>query len=124
MSDYSIEIYDLDDNFKQKIRINLLENINPNLKFSYFEPVFTKEIIIGYNNGNVELFNPLKNVKNIESFIEEKYDNEIITKKIIKDIENEEVKHYSSVVQIKMSDYYPLYVSVSDEMIISQLKKN
>ena len=124
MSDYSIEIYDLDDNFKQKRKINLLEKLNPNLKFSYFEPVFTKEIIIGYNNGNVELFNPWKNEKNNESFIEKKYDDELITRKLIKDIENEEVKHYSSVVQIKMSDYYPLYVSVSDEMIIYQLKKN
>ena len=124
MSDFSIEIIDLDDNFKVKRRINLLEKINSNLKFSCFEPVFTKELIIGYNNGYVEIFNPWKNEKYIENFIQRKYDDDYITKRLIKDIENEEINHHTSVVQIKMSDYFPLYVSIADEMIICQISKN
>ena len=53
-----------------------------------------------------------------------KYDGDRQIMKIIKQIEDNDVRHQNSVVQIKMSDYYPLYVSISDEMIIYQLKDN
>ena len=58
MSEFSIAIIDLENNGNIISTINLLQN--KDLKFTYFEPVFTKEIIVGYNNGDVELLNPLK----------------------------------------------------------------
>ena len=123
MSEYSIEIIDLDDKCIKKKRINLFQKENL-IKFSYFEPVFTKEIIIGYNNGDVEIFNPWKNQKEIDTYIQNKYNDDLLNKKLIEDIANDEVKHHSSVVQIKMSDFYPLYVSIADEMIIYQIINN
>ena len=122
MFDFSIEIIDLDNNGERKSKINLFQDRD--LKFTCFEPVFTKEIIIGYNNGEVELFNPFRNdEKNIKKEIENKYKNDLEIQKLIKDIANNEIKHRRSVVQIKMSEYYPLYVSIADEMIIYQNKK-
>ena len=120
MSDYTIEIIDLENNDIIINNINLIKD--KNLKFTCFEPVFTKEIIIGYNNGDVEVVNPLKNEKYIKEEIENKYKVDIKIRKIINDIKNDVIKHETSVVQIKMSDYYPLYVSIADEMIIYQLK--
>ena len=121
MSDYSIEIIDLENNDILIANINLIKD--KDLKFTCFEPVFTREIIVGYNNGDVELLNPLKNEKNIKQEIANKYNENIKIQKIINDIKNDEIKHETSVTQIKMSDYYPLYVSIADEMIIYQLKK-
>lgn len=118
MFDFSIEIIDLDNNGERITRINLLEDRD--LKFTCFEPIFTKEIIIGYNNGEIELFNILRNEKNIK--LENKYKKDLDIEKLINDIANNEIKHRSSVVQIKMSEYYPLYVSIADEMIIYQNK--
>ena len=122
MSEFSIEILDLENNGNIISIINLLKD--KDLKFTYFEPVFTKEIIIGYNNGEVDLLNPLKNEKNIYKEIERKYDKDKQIEKLIKDTENNEVKHEASIVQIKMSDYFPLYVSIADEVIIYQRKNN
>ena len=121
MSEFSIEILDLENNGNIISIINL--DKDKDLKFTYFEPVFTKEIIIGYNNGEVDLLNPLKNENNIRKEIERKYDKNKQIEKLIRDTSNNEIKHESSVVQIKMSDYYPLYVSIADEMIIYQRKK-
>ena len=120
MSEFSIEIIDLENNENKISTINLYQN--KDLKFTYFEPVFTKEIIIGYNNGEIELLNPLKNIKNIEKEIENKYNKDKRIEKFIRDIASKEIRHESSVIQIKMSDYYPLYASIADEMIIYQRK--
>ena len=109
MSEYSIEIIDLENSDILIANINLIKD--KDLKFTCFEPVFTKEIIVGYNNGEVEILNPLKNEKNIKQEIANKYNEDIKITKIINDIKNDEIKHEKSVAQIKMSDYYPLYVS-------------
>lgn len=122
MSDFKIEIIDLDNRENDEIITNINLLYNKELKFTYFEPVFTKEIIVGYNNGDVELINPFKNSKALKTEIENKYKEDMKIKKIITDIEKEEIKHNASVVQIKMSEYYPLYVSIADEMIIYQSK--
>lgn len=122
MSEFSIEIIDLENNGKKISTINLIQN--KDLKFTYFEPVFTKEIIIGYNKGEIELLNPLKNNKNINLEIEKKYSKDKQIEKLIRDTARNEINHESSVVQIKISDYYPLYVSISDEMIIHQRKND
>ena len=120
MSEFSIEIIDLDNNDNKIADINL--KTNKSLKFTCFEPAFTKEIIVGYNNGDVEIYNLLNDDKNIKNMIVNKYNNEQKISKLIKDIKNNEISHQNSVVQIKLSEYYPLYVSISDEMIIYQFK--
>lgn len=121
MSDYILEIINLDSDTKF-LKIELKKEYE--LKFSYFEPAFTMEIIFGYNNGDVEIFNPLENnIQNkIKEFISKKYKTEEKISKIVNEINNNDIKHYGNVVQIKISDYYPFYVSISDEMIIYQLK--
>ena len=122
MSNFQIEIIDLENNGSKISVINLYQN--KDLKFTYFEPAFTKEIIIGYNNGEVDLLNPLKGDKNIKLEIEKKYNKDKQIEKLIRDTINKEIKHESSVVQIKMSDYYPIYISIANEMIIYQRKNN
>lgn len=122
MSEFSIEIIDLENNDTKISEINLIKNMN--LKFTCFEPAFTKEIIVGYNNGDVEFYNLLNNDKNIKSRIDNKYNNEQKISKLIEEIKNNEIRHQNSVVQIKISNYYPLYVSISDEIIIYQFKNN
>ena len=96
---------------------------NKNLKFSYIEPVFTKEILLGFNNGDVELVNPFWEKERIKQIIEVKNKKKENINKFIKEVKDNEPKHEESVVQIKVSDYYPFYVSIADEMIIYQLKE-
>ena len=122
MSEFSIEIIDLENNGQNICEINLYQN--KDLNFTCFEPVFTKEIIIGYNNGEVDLLNPFKDNKNIKLVIENKYNKDKQIEKLLRDGVNDEILHESSVIQIKLSDYYPLYVSIADEMIIYQRKNN
>ena len=122
MSDFEIEMINLDNNDSKICLINLKNNSD--LKFTCIEPVFTKEILVGYNNGDVELINPFWEEDKIKKNIIRKYDENRQIMKIIKQIEDNDIRHQNSVVQIKMSDYYPLYVSISDEMIIYQLKDN
>ena len=43
------------------------------MKFSYFEPTFTEEFIIGYNNGIVEILNPSWEKEKIKIMFDEKY---------------------------------------------------
>ena len=122
MSDFEIEMINLDNNDSKICLINLRNSSD--LKFTCIEPVFTKEILVGYNNGDVELINPFWEEDKIKKNILRKYDEDRQIMKIIRQIEDNDVRHQNSVVQIKMSDYYPLYVSISDEMIIYQLKDN
>ena len=60
----------------------------------------------------------------MKKLISNKYKPEKIINKLIKQISNNDINHQSSVIQIKISDYYPLYVSIADEMILYQLKDN
>jgi len=43
--------------------------------------------------------------------------------KFMNDIMNNEPRHEDPVVQVKISEYYTFYVSISDEMIIYQFKE-
>jgi len=120
MSDTNIDIIKLDDD-NNAFHLNLLKN--KELKFTCFEPTFTEEIILGYNNGTVEILNPSWEKEKIKDLVDEKYKNINNINKMKKEVENNEFRHEERVVQIKLSGYYPLYVSISDEMIIYQLKK-
>ena len=120
MSDINIDIIKLDDD-NNAFHLNLLKN--KELKFTCFEPTFTEEIILGYNNGTVEILNPSWEKEKIKDLVDEKYKNINNINKMKKEVENNEFRHEERVVQIKLSGYYPLYVSISDEMIIYQLKK-
>jgi len=120
MSDINIDIIKLDDD-NNAFHLNLLKN--KELKFTCFEPTFTEEIILGYNNGTVEILNPSWEKEKIKDLVDEKYKNINDINKMKKEVENNEFRHEESVVQIKLSGYYPLYVSIADEMIIYQLKK-
>jgi len=120
MSDINIDIIKLDDD-NNAFHLNLLKN--KELKFTCFEPTFTEEIILGYNNGTVEILNPSWEKEKIKDLVDEKYKNINNINKMKKEVENNEFRHEESVVQIKLSGYYPLYVSIADEMIIYQLKK-
>jgi len=120
MSDINIDIIKLDDD-NNAFHLNLLKN--KELKFTCFEPTFTEEIILGYNNGTVEILNPSWEKEKIKDLVDEKYKNINDINKMKKEVENNEFRHEERVVQIKLSVYYPLYVSISDEMIIYQLKK-
>lgn len=120
MSDFIIEIINLDNNGNKIYHLNL--NIDKDLKFTYFEPAFTKEIIIGFNNGDVELVNPFSEKKKFRNSITNKYKEENQINKLLDTIINNDVIHQTSIVQIKMSDYYPFYISIADEMIIYQYK--
>ena len=120
MSDINIDIIKLDDD-NNALHLNLLKN--KELKFTCFEPTFTEEIILGYNNGTVEILNPSWEKEKIKDLVDEKYKNINNINKMKKEVENNEFRHEESVVQIKLSGYYPLYVSIADEMIIYQLKK-
>ena len=120
MSDINIDIIKLDDD-NNAFHLNLLKN--KELKFTCFEPTFTEEIILGYNNGTVEILNPSWEKEKIKDLVDEKYKNINDINKMKKEVENNEFRHEERVVQIKLSGYYPLYVSISDEMIIYQLKK-
>ena len=121
MSDYVIEILNLDNNGNKIFHINL--NQEKDIKFSYIEPVFTKEIIVGFNDGDIDLMNPfISDQKKNKNLILNKYKPENEINKLIESIVNNEVRHQTSIVQIKMSDYYPFYVSIADEMIIYQYK--
>ena len=93
------------------------------LKFSYFEPTFTEEFIIGYNNGIVEILNPSWEKEKIKIMFDEKYKENTDINNLKKEAEVDGFKHEESVVQIKLSDYYPFYVSIAEELIIYQLKK-
>jgi hypothetical protein len=120
MSDINIDIIKLDDD-NNAFHLNLLKN--KELKFTCFEPTFTEEIILGYNNGTVEILNPSWEKEKIKDLVDEKYKNINNINKMKKEVENNEFRHEERVVQIKLSGYYPLYVSIADEMIIYQLKK-
>ena len=120
MSDINIDIIKLDDD-NNAFHLNLLKN--KELKFTCFEPTFTEEIILGYNNGTVEILNPTWEKDRIKELVDEKYKIKFDINKMKNEAENNEFKHEESVVQIKLSDYYPFYVSIADEMIIYQLKK-
>lgn len=115
-----IDIIKLEDSTKA-FHLNLLKN--KELRFSYFEPTFTEEIILGYNNGIVELLNPSWDKEKIKDLVDDKYKNEIDINQLKKENEKNNPKHEESITQIKLSDYYPFYVSVADEMIIYQLKQ-
>ena len=118
MTDYTIDIIKLEDD-TNAFHINLLKN--KGLKFTYLEPSFTQELIIGYNNGIVELLNPIWKKEEIKELIDDKYNNKIDINGLKKSIEDNGYRHEESVVKIKLSDYYPYYVSIADEMIIYQL---
>ena len=70
MTDYTIDIIKLEDD-TNAFHINLLKN--KGLKFSYLESSFTQELIIGYNNGIVELLNPIWKREEIKELIDDKY---------------------------------------------------
>ena len=93
------------------------------LQFSYCEPVFTHEVLVGFNNGEIELYNPFSNNNKIQENIDEKNDESKRALNVIKYIKNREKNHLDRVVQIKMSIYYPLYVSASDEILIHLLEE-
>ncbi len=120
ISEFNFDIIQLDDD---TFAFQLSLGKNKNLKFSYIEPVFTKEILLGFNNGNVELVNPFWDKERIKQIIEVKNKKKENINKFIKEVKDNEPKHEESVVQIKVSDYYPFYVSIADEMIIYQLKE-
>ena len=120
MFEFSIVIIDLENNGQKICEINLYQN--KDLKFTCFEPVFSKEIIIGYNNGEVDILNPFKDNKNIKLIIENNYNKDKQIEKWLREGVNDEIKHESIVVQIKLSDYYSLYVSLRDEIIIYKEK--
>ena len=120
MSEYNLEIIKLDDD-SLAFHLNLMKN--KELKFTCFEPTFTKELIIGYNNGYVELFNPFWDEKKIKTLVDDKYKKKDLINKFMNDIMNNEPRHEDPVVQVKISEYYTFYVSISDEMIIYQFKE-
>jgi hypothetical protein len=70
MSDINIDIIKLDDD-NNAFHLNLLKN--KELKFTCFEPTFTEEIILGYNNGTVEILNPSWEKEKIKDLVDEKY---------------------------------------------------
>ena len=123
MSEFDIEIINLDNNNDSRVFYSNLKT-QEDLRFTYIEPAFTREIIVGYNNGDVELINPFWEDNKMKKLISNKYKPEKIINKLIKQISNNDISHQSSVIQIKISDYYPLYVSIADEMILYQLKDN
>lgn len=123
MSEFDIEIINLDNNNDSRVFYSNLKT-QEDLRFTYIEPAFTREIIVGYNNGDVELINPFWEDNKMKKLISNKYKPEKIINKLIKQISNNDINHQSSVIQIKISDYYPLYVSIADEMILYQLKDN
>ncbi len=99
---------------------------NKELKLTYIEPAYNNEIIIGFSNGDVDIIDPLaeeEKIANIKEHVHNKCSKIYDIKRLIKDVRNNEPRHEESVVQIKMSDYYPFYVSIADEMIIYQLKE-
>lgn len=120
MSDFDLDIVLLDDD-TMAFHLNL--NNKNDLKFSYFEPTFTQDIIIGFNNGDVDVFNPNWDKYLLKKRIDDKYKKKDLIIKLIKEIKNNEPRHEESVVQIKFSYFYPLFVSIADEMIIYQLKE-
>ena len=120
MSDFFIDFIKLDDDTNS---FHLSLSKKKDLRFSYFETSFVKELIIGYNNGIVEILNPFWDKEQIKDLIDEKYNQRDNINKLLKDISRNEPKHEENVVQIKLSDYYPFYVSISNEMIIYQLKE-
>ena len=119
MTDYNIDIIKLEED-TNAFHLNLRKK---ELKFSYFEPTFTEELIIGYNNGIVEVLNPSWNPEIIKTLIDNKYKDDSDINNLKKEVEANGCNHDEKVVQIKLSDYYPFYVSISEEMIIYQLKK-
>ena len=99
---------------------------NKELNFTYIEPTFNKEIIVGFSNGDVEIINPFaedEKIAETKEQIHNKCSKFYDIKSLVKDKTINEPRHEESVVQIKMSDYYPFYVSIADEMIIYQLKE-
>lgn len=114
-----LDIIKLEDDTKA-FHLNLLKK--QELRFTYFEPTFTEELILGYNNGIVELFNPSWEKDKIKELVDDKYA-DVNFNKLKKENEKNDPKHEDSVQQIKISDYFPFYVSIADEMIIYQLKE-
>ena len=96
---------------------------NKELNMTYIEPTYNKEIIIGFNNGDVDLIDPFAEEKKIKQLVEKKYARIYDINRLIKEVKDNEPRHEESIVQIKISDYYPFYVSIADEMIIHQLKE-
>ena len=99
---------------------------NKELNFTYIEPTFNKEIIVGFSNGDVEIIDPFaedEEIAETKEQIHNKCSKFYDIKSLVKDKAINEPRHEESVVQIKMSDYYPFYVSIADEMIIYQLKE-
>ena len=99
---------------------------NKELNFTYIEPTFNKEIIVGFSNGDVEIIDPFaedEKIAETKEQIHNKCSKFYDIKSLVKDKTINEPRHEESVVQIKMSDYYPFYVSIADEMIIYQLKE-
>ena len=120
MTENKIEIINIiNENVIRSINLQIFEP----LQFSYCEPVFTHEILVGFNNGEIELFNPFTNFNKIQEFIEEKNDDSKRALNVIKYIKNREKNHLDRVVQIKVSTYYPFYVSASDEILIHLLEE-
>ena len=119
LCDYYLDVIKLEDD-TSGFQLNLRHK---ELKFSYFEPTFTEEFIIGYNNGIVEILNPSWEKEKIKIMFDEKYKENTDINNLKKEAEVDGFKHEESVVQIKLSDYYPFYVSISEELIIYQLKK-
>ena len=99
---------------------------NKELNFTYIEPTFNKEIIVGFSNGDVEIIDPFaedEKIAETKEQIHNKCSKFYDIKSLVKDKAINEPRHEESVVKIKMSDYYPFYVSIADEMIIYQLKE-
>ena len=120
MSSKNISIVKLDED-DNKFDYNL--KINKELRFTYIEPVFTRELLIGYNNGDVCLINPFLEQEVINKQLNDRHNKYFNINRLRKEVAGNEPNHDESVVQIKMSDYYPFYVSIADEMIIYQLKE-
>ena len=96
---------------------------NKELNFTYIEPTYNNEIIIGFSNGDVDIIDPFADKSKNKELVHNKSSKIYDIISLIRDVKNNEPRHEESVVQIKMSDYYPFYVSIADEMIIYQLKE-
>ena len=69
------------------------------------------------------MFNPFWEEKKIKNFADDKYKKKEMVDKFMRDIKNDNPRHDDSVNQVINSEYYLFYASISDEMIIYQLKE-
>lgn len=110
----------LTENKNNEIRLSLKDEL---VSFTYIEPVFTKEIIVGFSNGRVEVFDPINNKEKSQEKIMKMNEVDKV-KDFLEIFDNNKARHIKPVKKIKISEYFPMFVSISEDAIIHQISLN